>query len=364
MRFATLAILPLAAVVGVLLLSLVPRAAIAQEEVPPPYAGMKNPFRWEDAAAQEAGKRLYTQSCVGCHGVKGDAVPTVHFGDNPELRKHLEEQPDHHFWVLSEGRLNKGMPPYKSAFSEEQRWQVLTFLWSLAAAPVEPAAPPAAVEGISLVLTAPNEGSAGRLLAISAEIKDKDGKPIAGETVKFLARVSFLNGGGLMEIGEAATDARGVALLDYTPRFDGEVQLVARYGGAESSAALVLGAADKPFYATHIGIDLPAPGEEVVFGPKSAMGLDEDNNAPTSAFRLPGGVLSWLLTVVATAALIWFTYFRVMFQVFRIPGPGRPWDVNTKLAPMLGLAVILSLGITLLLMLLTGPISHWHVLGH
>ncbi|MBI2836485.1 MAG: c-type cytochrome [Chloroflexi bacterium] len=363
-RFPMIAILPLAAVIGALLVSFVPRAAIAQEEVPPPYAGMKNPFRWEDPAAQEAGKKTYLQSCVGCHGVKGDGVPTVHFGDNPELKKHLEDKPDHHFWVLSEGRLNKGMPPYKSSLSEEVRWQVLTYLWSLAAGPVAPVTPPPTTEGISLSLTIPREGSAGQPMAFSAELKGKDGKPIAGEAVKFLAKVAFLNGPGLMDIGEAKTDARGIARLDYTPRFDGEVQFVARFGGAESSAVITLAVADKVFYTPHIGIDLPAPGPEVVFGPKSAMQLDEDNNAPTAAFRLPGGIISWLLTVVGTVALIWFTYFRVMYQVFSIPSGGRLTQNNPRLAPTIGMVVILTLGITLLLMLLTGPISHWHVMGH
>ncbi len=49
-------------------------AVLAQEELPPPYAGLKNPFPWNDAAVQEAGKGLYQQSCLGCHGANGGKI--------------------------------------------------------------------------------------------------------------------------------------------------------------------------------------------------------------------------------------------------------------------------------------------------
>lgn len=356
MRFATIAVLPLVAVTGALLLSFIP--TIAQDEVPPPYAGMKNPFKWEDKAAQEAGKKLYTQSCVGCHGLKGDGVPTVHFGDNLILQKHLENQPDHHFWVLSEGRLTKGMPPYKSSFSEAQRWQLLTYLWSLASTPAKPTQPPA--EGISLVLNTPKEGTAGRPLPISATLKDKNGQPLAGETVKFQAGIIFLETGGAIDIGEAVTDGSGVAHLEYVPQLGGPVWIIAQYQDAKSTVEVPLGEADHPFYRPHVGIELPAPGEEVVF-PKSLMQLNDDNSAPETVFRLPGGIISWLLTFAGTVFLVWFTYSRVMYNIFRISTAGQRPDTTARLIPMIGLVFILTLGITLLLMILTGPYSHWHV---
>ncbi len=120
-------------------------AVLAQEEteVPAPYAGLKNPFPWSDAPAQEVGKELYQQSCSGCHGGSGDNLAGSDFSvvDYP---KSLEERADLYFWILSEGMLDEGMPPYKSSFSEEQRWQVLTYLWSLGTevAPQEVTSPP------------------------------------------------------------------------------------------------------------------------------------------------------------------------------------------------------------------------------
>lgn len=115
------------------LLLVLATSVVAQEEteVPVPYTGLINPFPWDDASAQEVGKGLYQQQCQGCHGVRGDNLAGSDFSvaDYPQR---LGERPDLYFWILSEGNLDNGMPSYKSSLSAEQRWQVLTYLWSLA----------------------------------------------------------------------------------------------------------------------------------------------------------------------------------------------------------------------------------------
>ncbi len=120
-------------------------AVLAQEEteVPTPYAGLRNPFSWSDTSAQEAGKALYQQSCSGCHGANGGNIARTDFSA-ADYPRSLEERPDLYFWILSEGELDEGMPPYKSSLSEEQQWQVLTYLWSLGTevAPQEVTPPP------------------------------------------------------------------------------------------------------------------------------------------------------------------------------------------------------------------------------
>ncbi len=105
-------------------------AVLAQTELPPPYAGLKNPFPWSDTTVQETGKGSYQQYCLGCHGANGGNMAGADFSA-ADYPRSLEESPDLYFWILSEGRLDKGMPAFKSSLSEEQRWQVLTYLWSL-----------------------------------------------------------------------------------------------------------------------------------------------------------------------------------------------------------------------------------------
>jgi mono/diheme cytochrome c family protein len=98
---------------------------------PPPYTGLKNPFPWNDVSARAAGQKIYQQSCAPCHGDTGSTYPKANFsaGDFPQK---LEAQPDFYMWVVSEGEPQLGMPIFKASLTMEQRWQVLTYLWSLA----------------------------------------------------------------------------------------------------------------------------------------------------------------------------------------------------------------------------------------
>ncbi len=365
--------LVLIAVAVAFLLWVLAAVGMAQGEPPPPYVGLKNPFLWSDTSAQEVGKGLYQRSCLGCHGADGSSIATVDLS-TPDFPQRLEKRPDFYFWLLSEGRMDRGMPPFKSSLSDEQRWQVLTYLWSLGkeAPPqgVPPTTkPPAEGEGVILLLTALKQAQPGRVLTLTAVLQDSQGKPINNDVVKFFIKVDFFTS-GLMEIGEAVTNDQGVAVLEYTPRLTGDIQIVAHHGklyapsgeGYETAVTLTITETDDPFYQPEAGIQLPAPGEEVFIGPESALELGEMGEAPTSAFRLPGGILSWLLLIVATVMLIWVTYFRVMYQVFRIPIRREIGDTDTRRVPLVGLAIIVAFGILLVLMLVTGPYSHFHLL--
>jgi mono/diheme cytochrome c family protein len=113
------------AIAAAIILSIaVASLVMAQSGPPAPYAGLKNPFDWNDAQAVAAGKNIYEQKCSGCHGATGKGLPDFDFS-SPDFSQKLETQPDFYFWVVSEGRLDKGMPPYKSSLSEQERWQTL-----------------------------------------------------------------------------------------------------------------------------------------------------------------------------------------------------------------------------------------------
>jgi hypothetical protein len=196
---------------------------------------------------------------------------------------------------------------------------------------------------------------------LTATLRDANGKPIENAAVKFLTRADFFVT-GLMEIEEALTTDEGIAVFEYTPKQTGDIEVVARYKTIEATATLTVAEADETIYQPEAGIHLPSPGEEVFIGPESARELGEMGKAPMSALRLPGGILSWLLIVAGIVALIWVTYFRAMYQVLRIPIVREIRGANTRLIPLAGLAIIVALGILLVLMLLTGPYSHFHLL--
>lgn len=355
-----------AALSTVTLLVVLATAVMAQEEPPFPYAGLDNPFDWSDASAQEAGKGLYQHYCLGCHGVNGGNIVGADFSatDFPES---LEERPDFYFWVLSEGRLDKGMPSYRSSLSDKQRWQALTYLWSLGAAvpPEEASPPPSHEHSGTVVLTAPEQAQSAQPMTLMTVFRDDDGTPIENALISYFIKVDFF-ASDLIKIGESLTDSEGVAALVYTSQLTGDVQIIALHqeDGREShetTTIVNLIESTEPSYQAEAGIRLPAPGKPVFIGPDSAL-EPRDGNAPTSALYLPGGIVSWLLLVVVTVVLIWFTYFRVMYQVFRIPITEEISDTDTRLVPIVGLVIVVGLGVLLVLMLMTGPYSHSHLL--
>ena len=105
--------------------------------VPPEFRDMSNPFEPNDSAALDAGKEIWDGNCAFCHGETGEGVdgfpdptPTLFNGDNSAY------QDDYLFWRLRTGGATgpEGsiMPAYDEAtYSDEQIWQVITYLRSL-----------------------------------------------------------------------------------------------------------------------------------------------------------------------------------------------------------------------------------------
>ncbi len=332
----------------------------AEGATPAPYAGLKNPFPWGDASALAAGKGIYQQSCGGCHGAKGDSLPAASFAA-VDFSQRLQTNPDFYFWVLSEGRLSKGMPPYKSSLSEQQRWQTLTYLDSLSAKASpgggnQPSPVPVAATGNIELSVTPAQAQAGQKLTVNAVLRDIQSKPISNATVQFFAKVDFFVS-GVMEVGEATTNEQGVATLEYTPRETGTTGIIARYETTEATVPLTVAEANRDFYHTEVGIKLPTLGPELFIGPQTAFVL-EMGRAPMSALRLPGGLLSWLWLMIGAVMLVWFTYFRVVYQVFRIPVRGDRTDTNTRVVPLSILVFVVVTGTILVLMIITGPNSN------
>ena len=163
-----------------------------------------------------------------------------------------------------------------------------------------------------------------------------------------------------MEVGDAVTDDKGAAVFEYTPRQAGEIQIVARYEAIETSTTVSLAESDEIFYRTEAGIRFPALGDEVFIGFK--LPLESEGSAPMTGLRLPGGILSWFLLVIVAVMMIWLTYLRVMYQLLRIPIAQEIRETNTRLVPLIGMAVVAALGMLLVLLLIPGPYSHPHLL--
>lgn len=92
----------------------------------------RNPLE-EDPEAAVAGRILYEQRCAECHGGAGEGSRK-----GPSLRASEVQnaEPGAIFWVLTNGVVRKGMPVW-SKLPEPQRWQLVSYIKSLGAAPAK-----------------------------------------------------------------------------------------------------------------------------------------------------------------------------------------------------------------------------------
>ncbi|RJQ38110.1 MAG: hypothetical protein C4555_05435 [Dehalococcoidia bacterium] len=347
----------LGVIAAAILMMILTAGVLAQDtEVPPPYAGRTNPFPWDDAQAQQAGKEIYQRSCIGCHGTTGAGVTSADFSA-AAWQKQLEQKPDYSLWRLADGLISQGMPPFKSSLSEEQHWQVLTYLWLLGeAVPAAPLSESGAVFPTTLQLAAPAMAEAGEPLTLRASLRDLQGNPVRGETVNFYVLKDFFTSAP-MKIGEAITDRDGIATLEYIPRHFGDMTVGASFGASEAQTTMEMPDTDRIFYRTEVGIKVPTLGEARFIGPER-LKLEEEGFAPPTVFRLPSGTLFWLAPILLVAMIIWVVYFYNLYQVYRIPLARSGAGTDTRRVPLIGLIIIALLGAMLVLMLITSPLSH------
>jgi mono/diheme cytochrome c family protein len=116
-----------------------PKKAAEVWTAPGRAAHKENPVA-ADTKSLAAGKELYTSACFPCHGATGkgdgpagaflerDGAP-VHPG-NLSDPKMWQQSDGSIFWKISTGKTP--MPAFEGAFTDEQRWQIVDYLRTLA----------------------------------------------------------------------------------------------------------------------------------------------------------------------------------------------------------------------------------------
>jgi len=94
---------------------------------------LKNPYT-ANANATAAGKTLYKQFCAICHGDKGkgDGLAGMNLKPRPGnfTKDAVQSQTDGAiYWKMTEGRAP--MASYKTALTEQQRWQLVNYIRQL-----------------------------------------------------------------------------------------------------------------------------------------------------------------------------------------------------------------------------------------
>lgn len=111
--------------------------------VPIPERERKNPLSASEANLTAA-KKIYSDKCANCHGEggKGDGSDAMMYDPAPsdltDAAKMNKRTDGEIYYQITEGR--KPMPSFKKKLTEEQRWQLVLFVRSLASAPEPPPA--------------------------------------------------------------------------------------------------------------------------------------------------------------------------------------------------------------------------------
>jgi mono/diheme cytochrome c family protein len=123
---------------GAACLTLLVASATAQDAakwtVPASASQKTNPVAGKASAIAE-GKKLFVATCVACHGNtgKGDGPAAAALTPKPANfadSRVRQESDGALFWKLSEG--HGPMPPWKQAFTETQRWDLVSFIRTIA----------------------------------------------------------------------------------------------------------------------------------------------------------------------------------------------------------------------------------------
>ena len=113
-------------------------------DAPDSAKAMKNPLAGQQAAIY-AGKAVYARNCLACHGRTGKGTGNVPSLVDGKLKGVASGEV---FWFVTKGDNDNGMPPW-AFLPEEKRWQVVSYVESLAAGEVSPGASPARMAATS-----------------------------------------------------------------------------------------------------------------------------------------------------------------------------------------------------------------------
>jgi len=104
---------------------------------PSEYANLTNPFAG-DHEATEAGAEIYDVNCATCHGPEGKGDGPAAAGLDPQPASladaHMMEEMNDGalYWRVSEGGMmdpfNSVMPAWKETLSDDEIWQVITYI--------------------------------------------------------------------------------------------------------------------------------------------------------------------------------------------------------------------------------------------
>ena len=88
------------------------------------------------------GARIFAEHCTDCHGLTGDGKGELVLAgsvppplDMTRLELTAQKRPQDWYEIITEGNLDKLMPPWRNALTQQQRWDAALYAYSLAYRP-------------------------------------------------------------------------------------------------------------------------------------------------------------------------------------------------------------------------------------
>ncbi len=223
--------------------------------VPPPTA--PQPIALPQTAPDLAlGAQIYAQNCTRCHGVSGkgdgELVQSGQVAGVPDFTDPKTIQgatPADWYEIVTNGRLDKLMPPWGDKLSDDQRWSVTNYVYSLSAGGVAVAqavSPPVATPEVAQATEAavlPRQGtpeaSAGTTVAVTGVVANQTaGGSLPANLALILHAISA--DGQSAHTFDASASADGGYRFENVPfEVGGQYVITASYEGAAFSSELI-----------------------------------------------------------------------------------------------------------------------------
>ena len=227
--------------------------------VPAPTA--PQPVRLPQSAPDLAlGAQIYAQNCTRCHGVSGkgdgELVQSGQVTGVPDFTDAKTSQnatPADWYEIVTNGRMDKLMPPWADALSDDERWSVTNYVYSLSSSPdaasgVEvaqaesPVGTPEVAQATEAAVLPPQgtpEVNGGTTVAVSGEITNLTAGSSLPTTLSLTLHAISSNQQSAQTF-DATANADGSYRFENVPfEVGGQYVVSASYEGAVFSSELV-----------------------------------------------------------------------------------------------------------------------------
>jgi Ni/Fe-hydrogenase subunit HybB-like protein len=208
--------------VSIILLSISTFISAQDWSVPEDKSQKVSPFKFSSETIKK-GEAIFQKNCISCHGEPSkaafnrDMVPAP--GD-PAGSKFQSQTDGALFYKMTTGRAP--MPEFKNILTEEERWQVISYIRSFNRGYVQPEpviAPAGAFANMDLSVKLDYIKATHKIKITTTGIKNSVSTPLAGMEIMLWANRYF---GDLLIDEPRTTNASGIAFFDYKDSIPGD----------------------------------------------------------------------------------------------------------------------------------------------